>query len=323
MVLLRLLPIIVLLWSASSFAEEQTKFSTDMRESGVVIRINGQLFTEYLIRSGTKPVLWPIIGPTGKAMTRAFPITDQPQPHEEDDHRHHRSFWFTQEGINGVNFWMEPPPGKPLDGHIGETVHREFVSVSASDATAAVITRNDWMSAAGEKICEDLRTIRFGANPEQRWIDFQIELTASEGPLEIADSKEGTFGVRVAGTMKVEAGLGGRIINSRGQTDADAWGMPAEWVDYHGPVDGQQVGIAIFSHPSNFRPVPRWHVRLYGLFTANPFGEEPFPRLDDYRQGPVRIDEGDSLKLRYLVLLHLGDEQIGKVAEAFEQFAAN
>ena len=34
---------------------------------GVRVTIDGQLFTEYLTRSGAKPILWPILGPTGQA----------------------------------------------------------------------------------------------------------------------------------------------------------------------------------------------------------------------------------------------------------------
>ena len=43
-------------------------------DNGAIVKIDGQLFTEYLIRSGSKPILWPIIGPTGKPMTRAYPM---------------------------------------------------------------------------------------------------------------------------------------------------------------------------------------------------------------------------------------------------------
>ena len=110
--------------------------------------------------------------------------------------------------------------------------------------------------------------------------------------------------------MKVDAGLGGRIENSHGQTDAQAWGIPAEWVDYVGPVDGETVGVAILSHPSNFRPACRWHVRTYGLFTANPFGEQHFTEgQPDSKpvQGAHTVAAGDSLTLRYRVLLHRGE----------------
>ena len=104
------------------------------------------------------------------------------------------------------------------------------------------------------------------------------------------------MGVRVAGTMKVDAKLGGRIVNSEGQTDGDAWAKRAAWVDYHGPVDGLTVGVAILNHPSSFRFPTYWHVRTYGLFAANPFGWQDFQRSDDV-DGSCALAPGESITL--------------------------
>ena len=101
-------------------------------------------------------------------------------------------------------------------------------------------------------------------------------ITASEGELTFADTKEGFFAVRVADSMNVDHKKGGRIINSRGQEDAAAWAQPAEWVDYQGPVAGEDVGIAIFAHPESLNYPAPWHVRTYGLFAGNPLGKVAF-----------------------------------------------
>ena len=77
-------------------------------------------------------------------------------------------------------------------------------------------------------------------------------------------------------TLCVDAKKGGKIVNSQQQVDGDAWAQRAPWVDYHGPIDGHTVGIAIFNHPSSFRYPTYWHVRTYGLFAANPFGFKDF-----------------------------------------------
>ena len=132
------------------------------------------------------------------------------------------------------------------------------------------------------------------------------------------DIKDGTFSTRVAGPLKVDSG--GRLVNSVGQTDAEAWGMPAEWIDNYGPLDGETVGIAMFSHPANFRHPCRWHVRTYGLLCANPFGERQFPPAN-IRQSGRTIEAGDALTLRYRVLLHKGDTEQAQVAEVYREFA--
>src|SRR2546426_6254040 len=73
------------------------------------------------------------------------------------------------------------------------------------------------------------------------------------------------------------------MVNSTGATgEKRIWGKRADWVDYYGNVAGEDVGIAIFDHPENFRHPTYWHARGYGLFAANPFGTREFTR--DRRQ---------------------------------------
>jgi hypothetical protein len=287
------------------------EITAERTEGGVTIKIDGQPFTEYLMCSGTKPILWPIIGPTGKPMTRAYPMGEGTK--EKKDHVHHRSLWFTHGDVNGVDFWSEKPDKNAI------TKHREFVEVK-SGPCATVVARNDWLAPDGKKVCEDQRTFTFGTDGDARWIDFDIAIKASEGPVKFGDTKEGSMGIRVAETMKVDAKLGGKIINSEGQTDKDAWGKPAAWVDYYGPVDGETLGIAIFNHPSSLRFPTTWHVRTYGLFAANPFCLRDFTG-DKSADGSYTLPAGQTMTLRYRILLHRGDEKSGKVAEAYAAYA--
>ena len=73
-------------------AADTPRLSVTQHEDRVTVNIDGQLFTEYLTCSGRRPVLWPVIGPTGKPMTRAYPMGDL-KPGESNDHPHHRSIW--------------------------------------------------------------------------------------------------------------------------------------------------------------------------------------------------------------------------------------
>jgi len=308
--LLRTLLLIVL--SIVAMPCVAAEFAVQQADDGVTVTVDGKLFTRYLIKSGAKPVLWPVLGPTGKEMTRAYPMRDAGTD-ERDDHVHHRSFWFTHGDVNGVDFWSE------TKGH-GNIVHREFVKV-AGGKNATIVTRNDWIGPDGKKICEDERHLNFGADDHARWVDFNVVIRASDGEVKFGDTKEGSFGVRVAGTMKVSSKKGGTIINSEGQKDADAWGKPAKWVDYHGPVNGETLGVAILNHPSSFRYPTYWHVRTYGLFTANPFGLHHFKGSSDY-DGSHTLKKGESFTLRHRVLFHQGDEKTGCVADVFEDYAS-
>lgn len=297
--------IVVALFAMPASAE----VTVERSDQGAIVKIDGELFTEYVTDMGPKPILWPIIGPTGKPITRAYPMAEG--PNEREDHPHHRSLWFTHDEVNGVNFWHEN------DNH-GYIKHREFAKLRSGDK-AVIVAVNDWLAPDGKKVLEDQRILTFGTLGENRYIDFDITLKATEGPVHIGDTKEGTMGIRVAGTMKVDAGLGGEIVNSHGQKDKEAWGKQAPWVDYHGPVDGKTVGVTIMNHPTSFRFPTYWHVRTYGLFTANPFGLSAFTK--GKQNGKYTIPARESITLRYRFYFHKGDEVEGQVCKQFEAYA--
>ena len=288
------------------------EFTVEEHKGGVKVKIDGELFTDYLTETGPKPILWPVIGPGGVAMTRAYPMKDLEG--EKHDHPHQRSLWFTHGEVNGVDFWSE------LKDH-GSIAHREYVQCEGGPGSAVIATRNDWLDAQGKKVCEDQRRLTFAAGEHGRTIDFDITLKASEGPLTFGDTKEGAMGIRIPTVMDVNSKKGGRIVTSEGLTDTAAWGKPASWVDYHGMVDKQHVGVAILNHPSSFRYPTRWHVRDYGLFAANPFGLKDFEK-NDKLNGSHTVQAGESIALRYRFVFHRGDEKAAAIAQAFEEYAA-
>ena len=291
-----------------SFADT---FDVEQDDTGVTVKLKGELFTRYLIKSGAKPVLWPVVGPDGVKMTRQYPIEDALE-FEKQDHVHHRSFWFTHGNVNGVDFWAE------TDNH-GNIVHKKFEKVSGGD-TAKIISLNDWVGPDGETIGSDQRALTFGVNGENRWIDCDITFTAGEKTVVFGDTKEGSFGLRVAGSMKVEAEQGGEIVNSQGLKDKEAWGKPAGWVDYHGRIGEKVYGIAIMNHPSSYGYPTHWHVRTYGLFAANPFGLKDFYGKDSGKDGALTLKPGESFSLRYRVVLHRGNETDAHIAELFKEY---
>jgi hypothetical protein len=317
-----LFPLLMAQQARSEESEQRAKrqnLSVTLEEDGATVLVNGEVFVRYLRRSGTRPILWPIIGPTGHAMTRTYPVAPTDVP-EEKDHVHHRSLWFGYEGVNGCDFWHEPEPGVSRPFEIGSVVHREFVRADSTGDVATIAARNDWTNASGRTVCHDERILQFGADADKRWIDFRIKLWSAAGPLAIGDSKEGCFALRVPSSMRVDEKLGGRILNSGGERDDQAWGQPAEWVDYSGPVSDETVGITIMSHPDSFQPQPRWHVRTYGLFGANPFGHAAF-EAEGAEPARIELPEGERLVLRYRIVLHQGEGDPDQIKEQFEKFA--
>src|SRR5262245_38652184 len=226
----------------SAFAASSTaaEFTVEKTDKGVTVKLDGQLFTEYLTKSGSKPALWPIIGPTGKPITRPWPMDKsivEAAPKDDvtasaapkglgkpltNDHPHHRSLWFGHQKVNGSNVWLEG------SGNGSQKQRGEFKEVSGGKE-AKITTVNDWLDKDGKKICEDERTITCSTDGDNRIIDFDIVIKATNGDVTFGDDKDGLFGIRVPDSMRVDAGKGGSFINSNGLKDqAGDWGKTAE-----------------------------------------------------------------------------------------------
>lgn len=278
------------------------------------VEINGQLFTEYIFKDVPRPYCYPVFGPEDLAMTRNWPMKNTPD--EEHDHPHHRSLWFAHGAVNGQDFWSE-------EKNYGRTVHERFTKIKSGKYEGIIRSKNRWVSAEGKTVCTDERMLRI-YNPKgvsERVFDYEVTLHASQGPITLGDTKEGTMAMRLAETMRLKGKVGhGHIALSTGVRDAETWGKRADWCDYYGPIEGKTVGVAIFDHPANPRHPTWWHVRDYGLFAANPFGEHDFENLKDKSAGDLTIPAGQSLTFRYRFYLHEGDDQQARVAERYKEY---
>jgi len=282
------------------------------------VNINGKVFTEYVFHNTPRPYCYPVLGPGGVAMTRNFPMREARD--EERDHKHHRSFWFAHGSVNGLDFWSESE-------RAGKILHEAFTAVRSGRDVGLIRARNRWVAADGRVVCTDERTLRFYNRPErERIVDFEITLQASHGALTLGDTKEGTMALRLAETLRLKpnrfhAGQPtGHIVNSEGLRDGATWGKRAAWCDYYGPAGGKTVGVAIFDHPQNPRHPTWWHVRDYGLFAANPFGQHDFENLSDKTAGNLVVPAGQSVTFRYRFYFHEGDEQQARVAERYADY---
>jgi len=278
----------------------------------IEVRVGGKPFTTYhFSHELARPCLYPLIGPTGVGITRNFPMAKGPEG-ETTDHKHHRSVWVAHGDVNGVDNWSE-------EKDHGRTVHRSFKSVTSGPVLAELIADGDWVSASGEKVLSERRVMCFyNLDAPYRMIDFIILLKADKDVV-FGDTKEGgILSVRVATTM--DGSRGGLIRNSFGGiTERETWGKRAQWCDYSGPVDGKTVGITIMDYPPNFRYPTYWHVRDYGLFTANPFGLSAFYG-DKSRDGSYRLPAGQHFKFYYRMLIHAGDALESHVAEKYHDY---
>ncbi|MEX0824647.1 MAG: PmoA family protein [Pirellulaceae bacterium] len=292
-------------------ASSSGKYSVKMNDEGVAILLDDELIAQYWKMHTAKPIIWPLIGAGGNEITRGYPMREASET-ERDDHVHHRSMWLTHGEVNGFDFWAE---GKENCG----TIVPAGPAAAAGGSEATLAAAHDWLGPDGKRVLSDRWELTFAGDGDRRWIDCVFHLIASDGDVHFGDTKEGSFGLRLAGTMKVDAKKGGKIVNAEGMEDGQAWGKPSTWVDYYGPVEGEVEGVAIMNHPESYGYPSRWHVRTYGLFAANPFGVSHFTGKKD-ESGGKTLPAGDTWTLVYRIYLHRGDTEEGKVAEAWEEY---
>lgn len=306
---------------------QNASLSLSKIENRVIVKIGDQTFAEYVLDDPetNKPYLWPVYGPTGKAMTRSYPMRDVEG--EVKDHYHHRGIWFGHQDIAGSDTWAEKKTfdkgekNKPSDleriATLGQQKHRKIRTMSTAANQATIESDLDYLNADGKKYLSESRTMIFSVDGTTRVIDFNQEFMASEGEVTFGDMKDAGLCIRVPTTMSVDSKKGGYIVNSEGNKDKDAWGKRAKWCDYVGPVDDQTLGIAIFNHPSSFRPPTTWHVRTYGLFTANPFGTLD-PNVSP--NGPHTLKAGEKLTMKHRFVLHDGDFDLAMINAAYDRY---
>lgn len=202
---------------------------------------------------------------------------------------------------------------------LGGIRHRAFPETRADENAAVIVQECDFVDATDKVFLLEKRRWTFRMVGGMHAIDVDQELIASAGDARIEDRKDAGLSIRVPSSMAVDSKQGGKIENSDGVTDKDAWGKSARWCDYHGPVEGEHLGIAFLNHPSSFRFPTRWHVRTYGLFTANPFASQDYDKTQP--DGTTLLKAGEKLTLNHRFLFHKGDASAAKIEEAWQQYA--
>jgi len=295
----------------------QAEIKVAQDDKNLRIEIDGALFTEY--HSDTRlPCLHPLMSPDGTFLTRQFPF-EKGVAGEENDHPHHIGFWFTHGRVNGKDFWHGRGGEKVLTkGFVGEPVVKNDKDRSSVSFTIDL----DWM-AKDKRVFSEQRTYTIIAEGKTRTIDVTCDLRASDGEVVFGDTKEGSFAIRVAPTLRLNGKVAkGHITNSEGVTDGKAWGKRSKWVAFHGPDSaGTATVVAIFDHAKNLRHPTWWHARDYGLLTANPFGPRAFGDTEFKGTGDFTLKNGESLKQRYRLVLHQGDLASAKLEEQWKAFS--
>jgi len=290
--------------------DERVKVEEQADVHEVKVTMSGKPFTTYHHgHQWVRPFLHPVIGPYDTPVTRSWPIRDDVKG-EEQDYPHHKSLWVAYGECGRVDNWSELP------GH-GSQIHRAFSDASSGSVYGRIAAKTEWMTANNKPQFEDTRDIRmYALRGGEKIVDVSVTLRMTRQAVTFRGTKEGgLLCVRTATPMEVRHG--GAIENACGAINQDeAWGRRSPWCDYSGRVHEKSVGIAVMDHEDNPRHPTYWHVRNYGLMTANCFGVRHF-RPSEQTRGDMTFRKGSATTWRYRVYIHKGDARRGRVAEKY------
>ncbi len=246
-----------------------------------------------------RPYFAHLHGPGGVRVSRNHPPVEG---RDKTDHpTFHPGLWLAFGDLSGADFWRNMAtvahvrmlqPALVIDDKIAWAVENRYLPANA---------------AAGP-ICSEVCRYELYATDIGYLLTWDSTFYG-DGEFWFGDQEEMGLGVRVATPLRVETGDAalppptGIILDSEGRRNASqVWGKSAKWVDYSGILDGAAAGVAIYCHPKNFRKT-YFHARDYGFLAANAFSTAAFDL------GPATttvVQPGETLRLRYGVLLHAG-----------------
>lgn len=265
------------------------------------VSINGNLFTQYIFSEDEKyPFFFPVNGPSG------FSVTSM----RNSLYPHHSSLFFGCDRVNGGNWWQEGLDRgqiRSLRAEIGKT----------GGDTVVIENECIWSRPGAISPIRDVRTITITAPSKDL---YQIDFDATFEILmdvKIEKTNHSFFSGRMAPDLSVAQG--GTMVNAEGNNgetgENGTFGKKSPWMDCYGTRNGKTEGMAILQHPSNpWYPSP-WFTRDYGFFSPTPMY---WPA--DEAAGTL-LKKGDTLRLRYRVLIHNGDTRAAGIEEQYSRYA--
>ena len=123
-----------------------------------------------------RPFFFPLVGPSGRPLTRMGHPADA-------SHDHHRSFWWGHRDITGVNFWEERPdrPGGP------QVRQERWVHYQDGDAEAGLVVHIGGFDAhkvvlVQQELVAVYRPLAHG----EGWVELQATFTPALDRLLVA-----------------------------------------------------------------------------------------------------------------------------------------
>jgi hypothetical protein len=277
-------------------AKAQMKVTAEKVGDKIEFRVNGNLFTSYILSEFEKyPFFFPVNGPSNASVTSM----------RNANYPHHSSLFFGCDKVNGGNYWQEGIER-------GQIVSLRADIIETGGEKAVVENECIWKRPGADAPIKDKRKITVSVPSAGKFqIDFDIVM---EMLMDVTIDK--TNHSLFSGRMDPDLAVinGGTMINAEGETgEKGTFGKRSAWMDYYGERMGKTEGMAILQHPSNEWFPASWFTRDYGFFSPTPMY---WPGNDKN----ITLKKGEQIKLRYRVLVHSGNHEEANIAEEFEKY---
>jgi len=351
-ILVTFVGILILLFSCTDLQKNrndriyknQIRFENLTEKKSINIYVDGKLFTSYVYSDTLKkPILFPIISPNGKPITRGFPL--EPKVGESTDHPHQTGFWFNYGNVNGINYWGNGSwiPDSLADRY-GTIYLKSIDTISNKTNKGKLTVTHEWIDSQGKVLLEEHVNFTFYAELNYRIIDRETKLIGIMPEILFPDTKEGAFAIRVATflelptsearaflyteenstTDQVDAiqSVNGNYISSEGIKGVNVWGTRAKWMKLYGVIGLDTISVVFMDHPSNLNYPTYWHARDYGLFSANPFGVKDFTVGKEQLNFKMKI--GESVTFKHRLYIKSGNNfSLEDIEKKWEEFIKN
>lgn len=324
----------------SALAQKSFKLVDDAVHKKVQILYGGKLLTAYCYFDSTeKPVLFPVKTLSGITVTRGYPVA--PRAGERTDHPHHLGIWLNYESVNGLDFWNNSTaidPGRR--DHYGSIRHRKVLGTSAKGNQASLEASSQWVDHSNSVLLNEVTRFQFSVSGSDFIIDRTSTLEAVADEVVFKDVKDGMLAIRVSRALELPSKEGGSFVDAHGQVTKvpamdnaqvtgmyvnregirgdSVWGKRSEWTYLYGKEGGKDVAIIIIDHPSNPGYPTYWHARGYGLFAANPLGQQVFSKGRENLNLTLR--KGEKVSFTYRIVIHEGAVTPQQVDALMEKF---
>jgi hypothetical protein len=241
----------------------------------------------------------PVYDLNGNSITDDFP----------EDHYHHRgiSLMWPKVYIDSIRYDLWHIYGQQNDLKGIHQIFEKWMYKEAGPISANIGLKNYWQVENGPRVMDEQVELRvFRSIKNYRAIDVKIILKAKTNISFEGQTKKGYGGFNFRFAPRVET-----TITSNYGKEEDSDLKPLPWADLSARFNYNDnvSGAAVFQHSSNIDYPAGWCLRHYGFLGV------AWPGVERYEMEP-----GESLVLRFRILVHQGDSNESNIATLYELF---